>query len=325
MFAREKTMHPFLKRVIGITLIIAAILGLLFSVAGIATVWVLEPRIETGLSHALDIGRSVLDTSAEALAIADKTLSTTVSSMDSLKGAIDSAAKTFDQISPLAETLSKLSKDTLPGTLKAAQTSLNSAAESAKVIDNVLGALNSLPFVPKDLYNPAVPLHESLGNVANSLDAYLTSLETTQKNLSDASGTLAGVENQLNQMATQIGNIGASMKEAQGVVQKYQVLVKTSQERVDWLKSHLNTLMISLAAITTLILLWAMVVQLALFVQGWSLLQNREPAAESATVPSVSSRPVIESAAIMDSPPAVENALAEENGPVEESVPENPD
>jgi hypothetical protein len=315
-------MHPFLKSVIGITLIIAAILGLLFSVAGIATVWVLEPRIENSLSHALDIGRSVLDTSSEALAIADKTLTTTVSSMDSLKGAVDSAAKTFDQISPLAETLSKLSQDTLPGTLKAAQTSLNSAAQSAKVIDDVLGALNSLPFVPKDLYNPDVPLHESLGNVANSLDAYLTSLESTQKNLSDASGNLAGVQNQLNQMATQIGNIGASMKEAQGVVQKYQDLIKVSQDRVDWLKSHLNTLMISLAAITTLILLWAMVVQLALFVQGWSLLQNRAPAVESVTSPSGASRQVIDNASVVDSLPAVEDRPAAKKGPAAESTPE---
>jgi peptidoglycan hydrolase CwlO-like protein len=268
-------MHPFLKRVIGVTLIIAAILGLLFSVAGIAAVWVIEPRIESSLNHALVIGGSVLDTSAEALTIADRTLSTTISSMDSLKGAVESASKTFDQISPLADTLSKLSKDTLPGTLKAAQTSLNSAAESAKVIDNVLGALNSIPFMPKDLYNPKVPLHESLGNVANSLNDYLGSLETTQKSLAEATGSLAGIQAQLDGMATQIGNIGTSMKDAQGVVQKYQALIKITQERVNWLKSHLETILIVLAAITTLILLWAMVVQLALFVQGWTLLKDR--------------------------------------------------
>lgn len=293
-------MHPFLRRVIGVTLIIAAILGLLFSVVGIVAVWVMEPRIESSLNHALAIGGSVLDTSAEALSIADKTLSTTISSMDSLKGAVESASNTFDQISPLADTLSKLSKDTLPGTLKAAQTSLNSAAESAKVIDNVLGALNSIPFMPKGLYNPKVPLHESLGSVANSLNDYLGSLETTQKSLADVTGSLSGIQAQLNGMATQIGNIGTSMKDAQGVVQKYQALIKITQERLNWLKSHLETILIVLAAVTTLILLWAMVVQLALFVQGWTLLKDRSPIAAGGLMVSATPLPVSESKPVVE-------------------------
>jgi hypothetical protein len=318
-------MHPFLKRVIGITLIIAAILGLLFSAVGIAAVWVIEPRIEAGLNRALVIGGSVLDTSAEALTIADKTLSTTVSSMDSLKGAVESAAKTFDQISPLADTLTKLSKDTLPGTLKAAQTSLNSAADSAKVIDNVLAALSSLPFVPKDLYNPTVPLHTSLGNVANSLNDYLASLETTQKSLADATGNLSGIEAQLNGMASQIGNIGASMKDAQGVVLKYQALIKTTQERVNWLKLHLNTILIILAIITTLILLWAMVVQLALFVQGWTLLKDRSLVAEGAPV--VAETPLSPAAgkAVVESGIVEKPKLENEDQPPEATPPENLD
>jgi hypothetical protein len=318
-------MHPFLKRVIGITLIIAAILGLLFSAVGIAAVWVIEPRIEAGLNRALVIGGSVLDTSAEALTIADKTLSTTVSSMDSLKGAVESAAKTFDQISPLADTLTKLSKDTLPGTLKAAQTSLNSAADSAKVIDNVLAALSSLPFVPKDLYNPTVPLHTSLGNVANSLNDYLASLETTQKSLADATGNLSGIEAQLNGMASQIGNIGASMKDAQGVVLKYQALIKTTQERVAWLKLHLNTVLIILAIITTLILLWAMVVQLALFVQGWTLLKDRSLVAEGAPV--VAETPLSPAAgkAVVESGIVEKPKLENEDQPPEATPPENLD
>lgn len=268
-------MHPFLRRVIGITLIITAIFGLLFSVAGIVVVWVFEPRVETSVDHALITTRSVLDTSAEGLAIANTAMTTTVSSMDSLKGAVDSAAKTFNQITPLADLLTNLSKNSLPTTLKATQTSLNSAAESAKVVDDVLSALNTLPFVNKSFYNPAVPLHESLANVANSLDDYLTTLDTTQKQLADASGNLAGIQTQLTQMGTQIGNIGASVKEAQGVVEKYQALVKTAQERVAWVTLHLHTIMIVLAAITTLVWLWAVVIQLALYLQGLALVQNQ--------------------------------------------------
>jgi methyl-accepting chemotaxis protein len=251
-------MSVMLRRIIGLLLIIAAVGGLLFSLYGLVMVWRLRPVALGNAASSLDLVQASLDTTSQGLAVAGQSLDSTLVSISALESAITITSKTFEDTVPLFNTLTDLTSDELPKTVESAQTSLLAAQESAKIIDSVLRALVSIPFVNKDIYNPPVPLDQALGDVSKSLDGLPASLKTIGTSMEATSGNLELMRADVDQMATNIRGINASLEDAQGVIDAYQ------QQVPGWLNS--------LAWVITLAFLWLGIAQFGLLLQGLQLL-----------------------------------------------------
>ena len=216
--------------------------------------------------------RRVLDTTDQGLTVAGQSLDSTIASISALEAAVTTTSKTFEDSIPVFNTLKNLTSNELPQTVEFAQTSLLAAQESAKIIDSVLRALVSIPFVNKDIYNPPVPLDEALGDVSKSLDGLPTSLKSIGTSMEATSSNLEIMQADMDEMATTIRSINTSLDDAQGVIEQYQRLVNDLETRLENFRPKVPVWISSLAWMITLAFLWLGIAQISLLLQGLQLL-----------------------------------------------------
>lgn len=269
-------MNSSIKRITGIVLIIAAVGGLLFSLVGLVGTWTLKPTITSSLLSDVGTLSDALSATSDGLQIASDSLSTSIDSVTALQYTVQATADTIDTTTPMVETMAALAKDDLPATITATQTSLLAAQESAKIIDGVLGALNNIPFIPNNVYDPPVPLHVALADVSASLEGLPPALKTIDQSLETSGENLKSIHKNINLMADNIKTIKTSLEDAQGVVDAYQKLVSDMQKRTTHIEERLPGWITLLAVLMTFIFLWLFVAQIGLFLQGWDLLRDRK-------------------------------------------------
>lgn len=267
-------MSALLRRILGLLLIVAALGGLIFSIYGLVSVWRLRPVAMENASSALDLLQVSLDTTDEGLSVANQSLNSTVASISALESTVATASKTFESTIPVFNTLTDLTSDELPKTVESAQTSLAAAQESAKIIDGVLRALVSIPFVNKDIYNPPVPLDVALGDVSKSLDGLPTSLKSIGGNMEATSGNLEIMQADMDQMTSDIHSISTSLEDAQSVIEQYQQLVTDLEMRLNNLRPKVPGWIYNLSWIITLAFLWLGIAQVGLLLQGLQLMRS---------------------------------------------------
>lgn len=268
-------MRNGIYRFIGILVIIASVLGLAGSVAGLAATWWYKPTATERLEANIVLFDDVLTTTAEGLTVANQSLVTTVDSIDALESTVQATADTIEVTTPVVTTLTSITKNDLPNALQAAQTSLDSAQESAQVIDSVMSALASLPLLNID-YDPEVPMSESLQNVSDSLDTLPESLNTIETSLEDAEDNLAIIQADIETIAGNIAEISTSLGEAQQVVEDYQLVVDDLLDRTENMQENLPVWVNTAAWVLTLIFIWAIVMQIGMLVVGIELVSRPE-------------------------------------------------
>ncbi len=162
-------MKNFLRKLTGTLLIVAAVIGMLLCLAGLALLWLYRPAITASFTANVALARSTLETTAAGLTIADQSLQGSIDSIGALQVTVQTTADTIEASTPLVNTMTTLTSKDLPDTYVSTQAALLAAQESAKIIDQVLQTLNSLPFVSPNLYNPPVPLNVALAQISISM------------------------------------------------------------------------------------------------------------------------------------------------------------
>lgn len=266
-------MKNFLRNLTGILLMVAAIGGALLCLAGLVVLWVYRPLITANITANVALTRSTLETTATGLTTADQSLQSSIDSIGALQATVQTTADTIQASTPLVNTMATLTSKDLPDTYVSTQAALLAAQESAKIIDQVLQTLNSLPFVSSGLYNPPVPLNVALAQVSISMRNIPGSLATMQASLNTASQNLTTIQAEITLMASDINSIQASLENAKAVVEQYQLVVNDLLARVQNLEKNLPTWINGGYALVTILLLWAGIAQIGLFLQGWSLLR----------------------------------------------------
>ena len=296
-------MRSILAKIIGIILIIAAIGGLLFSLAGLGIVWGNRSRVTTDLETGLTNFSLTLANTGSALDIADNSLKGTITAIAALKTAVEKTADTVDTSMAAVDNVADLTKNTLPNTVEAAQTSLRSAQDAAKVVDDFLTTLSGLPFVP-DFYKPTTPLNVALGNVIDKLDTVPQSLRNIGDSVSTSSSKMKDFRTSFQEFPALVQNIADNLQEAEGVIAQYKTTVADLKTKVDYFAANISRIVYTIALVLSLILVWLLAAQLALAVEGLRLLGVRiEPA------PPVPAQPVPGPAELSpQSKPADQNA-----------------
>lgn len=286
----------------GTVLVIAAVFGLIFSIAGIVVVGQAVAAVEVSLNGGLDLMDRTLQTTADGLRLADESLQDVQAAVGSLESTIRQSGAALGNVIPSFRSLGDLLGIEVPDTLRSTEQSLGAASQAAEVIDNLLSTLSSIPFLNIATYEPEVPFHESLQDVASNIQDIPGRLEEAQTGIIQAIDSLETIKGDVTTIADPIARIGTSLGETQGVLGNYQGIVADLQQQVNNLQTNVSTWLNWLKWGVWLVLIWLGIAQIGLFTQGLELIgRGRAMRPAPAVIAAPSPSPV---QAVLESPAA---------------------
>ncbi len=263
-----------LRKLLGLLLVIAAVAGFIFSIFGLVEIWRYRPAVTKSVIDNLALFDRVLKTTQDGLTIVGQVVQTTTADVASLETTIQALAQAIHATNPMFDSLTNLTSKDFPAAVSATQTSLDSAQNSALVIDNVLAALTSIPFSPIT-YKPEVSLHATLAQVSTSLNSLTPLLATVSTSLTDGKTNLAVVEAKLNEISDTNKGISTTLANAQTAIDQYQTVTTQLKVQVEAAQRGAPVWMTVITWIVSFGLVWLMVAQFALGMQGFELLRGR--------------------------------------------------
>jgi chromosome segregation ATPase len=270
-------MKTLFNRLAGFLLLIAAMGGLVFSAAGIYGAWTYKQQVSDNLVQSLDLLTASLQTTAQGLVIIEQSFGAVMGSVISVQDTLMTTVDTIETTKPMMSSLTDLLDEDLPGTITAVQTSLDTAYESAKIIDAVLRALT---IFNRESYNPSVPLHEALQQISTSMDALPASFAEMEDSLRNTSSQTEIIQADLITVAASISEIEKALDAYETVIQDYQDSVREIKKQINTLKRRIpKAVNLGVWALTAF-LAWMAIAQIGLLTQGWELLHRKANAPE---------------------------------------------
>jgi hypothetical protein len=262
------------RRIIGLILIMTGIFGLTISIVGLLAIWQGTAIAGAAVQRELAALDQALVTTDDGLAVAVGSLADARTTLASLADTIGGATRSITDTLPVMDSLGGLAGDELPQALRSTQAALGSAQETARVVDSVLGAISGLGLLSSATYNPKVPLSDSIGQVARSLDTLPASLNQVATGVGTARTNLGQLNKDLGAVATGIDGVKANLDDAAAVVNQYRGIVGDLRAQVSATRSAAPT-WINLAGLGVgLLLIWLALAQLAIFAQGSEMLRR---------------------------------------------------
>jgi hypothetical protein len=271
------------RKVIGYTFIVTAVLGLLFSLAGIVLVWTVKAPLTANMFSTLDLIDTTLEATSSGFTIVDETLSNTISDMSSIENTVQTAGNGINDSVPLVQSLSTLLSENIPQAITATQTGLSSLQDASGTIESTLRLVTSIPFLPIESYDPEVSFSAALEDVSKSLDAIPQSLSDMETTMNTTEGNLVMLGAQINIIARNISELKDSFYEIQLVFDQYQDVITELEGRIDAFRGNLQTGITITAWIFTIIFIWLGIAQLALLTQGLERVHSRSNESSSDT------------------------------------------
>jgi hypothetical protein len=268
----------FLRRIVGILLVIAAVAGIIFSSIGLVEIWRYRPVVTKTVIDNLALADQALNTTQDVLTIVGQVVQTTTIDVASLQATTKALAQAIHDTNPMLDSLVNLTSKALPAAVSATQTSLASAQSSALLIDNALAILTSIPFSPVAAYAPDVPLHTALGQVSTSLNTLIPSLTTINTSLADGKTSLGVVEDELTKISETTQGISSALGSAQTVIDQYKAVTTQLKANVEAVQREAQTWMIVIAWTLSFVLGWMLIAQLGLGAQGLDMVRGRRAA-----------------------------------------------
>ena len=198
---------------------------------------------------------------------------TPISNLVILQSSLDELSTALGDISSSIETSATLIGNDLQLTIINTQVALSSAATSAEIIDNTLAFIAAIPLLGAD-YQPDVPMHIGLEQVAAGLDEIPDTLETLEGNLNDTSSSLDVFSEDLTNLSENMDVFSSDLGEIQGTLDDYSTIVDHSLAKINAFQSHLSGYIWICCIFLSGVLLWLGVAQANVLMQGLALRNN---------------------------------------------------
>ncbi len=277
----------FLRRFLGIFVMVAGVIGLVLSLSGLVSVWMFKPTFIASVDATLNTLTASIDTSQRVVETTQQALGATVASVDALSSMLSTTAQTVEDTKPMLDQITTVLGEKLPATFEDAATSLKTSQQAAaamestmKSVDSFRTVLSAVPpmnlFVkaPEQPYNPDIALANSLGQLAANLQDMPATFTDMSNSLSKADSNMGAIQENLTTMSGNVALISKSLGD-------YQAMLKQSQSSMDNLKTMLINTEQNLATtanwaliVLTLFFLWLLATQVVIFSQGWELFQG---------------------------------------------------
>lgn len=266
-----------MRRSLGYLFVITAVLGVMFSIAGIALVWIIKEPLLENLTVTFDLVEATIKATTAGLTVADQSLKNAQSDATSLQNTVSSVGRAINDTVPLIDSLHLLMEETLPKTVQSIQTAVETTQTAAASIESTLQLLSTFPILPIDPYHPEITLTESLGEVSNSLDPIPESLDDIGSTLQTSQGNLKVIAAQVNIISRNVGNLKTSLYQTQQVLGQYQSVISTLEDQVINIKSQLSGIINALSWLGTIFFVWLGIMQLGLLTQGLERIYAQTP------------------------------------------------
>lgn len=276
-----------LRRILGVLVMIAGILGLVLSLAGLVSVWLVQPTIAGVVDSTIVTLNNSITTSQQAMEITGEALGATVDSVDALSEMLGTTAQSVEDTKPILEQIIGIMGETLPSTLASTSESLTTAGQAADVLDGAIRSLDTFRTVlsaapllgafveqPAEPYNPERSLSESLGDVATNLDDLPDTFIEMAANLDKADDNLASIQSNLVTMSDSVGLISNSLREYQTMIGQSQASMESLRSMLTTVQDNLSTILNGIAIVLSLFFLWLLAAQVVILSQGWELYQG---------------------------------------------------
>ena len=277
----------FLRRFLGILVMIAGILGLILSIAGLVGVWVSKPAVVDYTISTLDTLNNAVMTSQTTMAVTRDALGSARESVDALSVMLASTAGSVEASMPVFQKVNTLMSENLPGTLESAAGSLDSAQQAAVVLDSSIRSLESfqramsgVPLVsafvetPTQAYNPEKPLAVALGEAADELKTLPPILVSMSEDLDRADDNLETVRGSLDTMSISVQGISQNLGEYDAMLAQSEASLGNLAPTLAGIQANLPGILNGAALALTLFFLWLLAIQVVVLSQGWELFQG---------------------------------------------------
>ena len=284
----------FLRKLLGILVMLAGILGLVLSLAGLVGVWVSQPAIAGFVDVTIDTLNGSITTSQETMKITAQALGATVDSVDALSVMLSATAMSIEDSQPVLSNLNEFMGVKLPATMEAASNSLKTAQQGADVLDSSIRSLDnfrlvmsSVPLVgafieqPTQAYNPEVPLSESLGEIAVQLRDLPDMFVEMAADMDKADDNMVTIQTSLVTMSDSVKTISSSLGEYEAMVIQSQSSMDNLKAMLTNIQNNLDNILNTTAIVLSLVFFWLLAAQVVILSQGWELFQGTAGRMES--------------------------------------------
>lgn len=274
-----------IRRLLGILVMIAGVIGLILSMAGLVSTWVFKPQLTTSLVTTIDTLDDTITTSKDVMDITSNALVATVKSVDTLSVMLDTTATTVEDTKPVFTQINSVMGDTLPQTMEDATSSLIAAQEAAEVMEasmkslenfqmmvvSTMPLLGSLVVLPDKTVSSEKPLADSLGDLAENIETLPQTFNDMSENMDKADDNLDLIKTNLSTMSTSVGLISTSLTEYQSMIGESKTSMTNLQTMLTNTKNNLPAVLNIASTIFTLFFLWLLAVQVVILSQGLEL------------------------------------------------------
>ena len=179
----------------------------------------------------------------------------------------------MEGVSGSLDTSANLIGDDLKQTVIDTQMALESAASTSVLIDNTLDFLSKIPLLGVD-YQPEVPLHISLAQVADNLEKFPSALETIEGGINKTTDGLDDLQLNLTDLSDQILTLGDDLEKAQVIIKKFDDSIEVIQIQIITLGDRLGLYMSIISLFLSGLLFWTGLSQLIVLNQGFIYLKG---------------------------------------------------
>jgi len=276
-----------LRRILGVLVMCAGILGILLSLTGLVTIWVVKPTVVGYASTTITALNNSVSTSQKAMEVTGQALGATIDSVDALSAMLAATAATVEDTMPVLTQFNTFMGDKLPTSIESATSSLETAQQAAQVLDSAIKSLDTFRFLvsgvpllgavveqPEEAYNPEITMADSLGDLAVSLEDLPELFTEMAADMDKADDNLVTIQTNLVTMSDSVGLISESLGEYQVMIQQSQASMENLKAMLDNLQNNLTSILNGVAITLSLFFLWLLAAQIVILSQGWELYQG---------------------------------------------------
>lgn len=245
---------PF-RKALGILIALASAASLLLSLFLISQTWLWSHTITQRLLIVSDhVSETLSNTSQtlEWLKGMNVEISQTVSTTQS---ALLTMAQSAHETTILLDSLIILTGETLPEFIATTQTSIESAKDTAQLIDGIMNAISRIPFLGQT-YSPEQSLSASLSRISADLDQFSPQLKTMQTDLKKSQANLKIMEEQVMRFAYSLQTTQDELNQSSQLMDHYAQQITQLQVELNPFKRHLPGWVKTLAWGITFFMSW---------------------------------------------------------------------
>jgi hypothetical protein len=259
------------KKFLAVIMVFTTALGLLLSIFLLIQVWRYRQPVAERLQTTLKQSSAILQTTDEGLSVIDQVIKNVYTSTIYLDAATNAFSQTIQSTNLFIDSAGTFVGDNLISTITNTQAALESAQASAVVIDNILSAMSRVPLIGIT-YDPSLPLNKAIGEVSTSLDPLQGTLKSFQTNLETTRDNMQVFSDQISDLDKNIYAINNNLKQAQVTIESYRSQVSFLKSWVDEANNNLPAWITTISWILTIIIIWLVIIQIGIMLQGITLL-----------------------------------------------------